>query len=409
VAGATIDHMISLTILIAALLVAMTTYNGMFATAVDYDRNRQVANKAVDIMNTICLSPGNPVNWGETNASVLGFGLQDPEVGGYVLSPYSIMRLQVSNSSGHDQIVEYPPGSGVFYNNMSGKFGHGIFTPVGDCVDYTNVAELLGINGTYGFRLDLMPTLDVRIEQLDTNPLKLAVEVYGSGLPMSGATLNFHLFHVSDGEGGSPAITTYSDVTQTGPSGAVDIVFSDVTKIGNNDPSYTFTVYVSIGGINGVGYYTHNDLLGDSQYIIPLINNFDDGTVLIAHNWIVDPPAVQYNATFYILTSDFQLIPVPLDYNSTGLLNFGQGKPYYITEIPDSEVGLLVISYRKSAVEMGNVILPWGVGTLGISTSFGGGINSESSTYRFVATELRQVTISGISYQVKVLTWSLRG
>jgi len=98
-AGATIDHMISLTILIAALLVTMTIYNGMFSTAVDYDRNRQIANKAVDLMNTICLSPGNPTDWGATNDSVLGFGLQDPQAGGYALSPHSIMRLRTSNDS----------------------------------------------------------------------------------------------------------------------------------------------------------------------------------------------------------------------------------------------------------------------------------------------------------------------
>ena len=46
--GATIDHMVSVTILIAALMVAMVTYSNLFATAVDYDRNRQVANKAIE-------------------------------------------------------------------------------------------------------------------------------------------------------------------------------------------------------------------------------------------------------------------------------------------------------------------------------------------------------------------------
>ena len=119
--GATIDHMISVTILIAALLIAMITYSNMFATALDYDLNRQVATKASDIMNTICLSSGNPTDWGETNASVLGFGLQDPDAGGYALSPYSMMRLKtVSNDS---QLVEYPPDSGNFYNNLSAYYG----------------------------------------------------------------------------------------------------------------------------------------------------------------------------------------------------------------------------------------------------------------------------------------------
>jgi hypothetical protein len=404
--GAAIDHMISVTILILALLVAMTTFTGMFATAADYDRNRKVANKAVDIMNTICLSPGNPVDWGETDAPVLGFGLQDPESGGYTLSPYSMMRLQTSDSSGSSQLVEYPPGSGEFYNNMSGKFGHGIYTPIGDCVSNSEVAELLGLNGMYGFSLDIVPTLDVRIYQIDTKPLKLKVEVYGAGIPLSDATLNCHLFQVVKGDDVYPAIATYTHVTQTNSSGVVNVVFPEVT---DNDPSYTFTVYANIGGLNGVGYFTHNTIAdGDPQYIIPLIKDFDSGEVYIAHNWLFDSPEVKYNATFFILTPDFQLQNFPIEpiEASTGHLNYGAGFPFSAIEVPDSEVGFLVITYRKSATEMGNVILPWGVGTLGISVYFDdAGI--DSSGYHFVATELRQVTIDNISYHVKVSTWSL--
>jgi len=402
--GATIDHMISVTILIAALLVVMTTFTGMFATAADYDRNRKVANKAVDIMNTICLSPGNPMNWGETDAPVLGFGLQDPESGGYTLSPYSIMRLQTSDSSGGSQLVEYPPGSGEFYNNMSGKYGHGIFTPIGACVSNSEVQELLGLNGMYGFGLDIVPTLDISISQIDTKPLKLKIEVYGAGVPLSGATLKCHLFEVVKGEDVYPAIATYTHVTQTNSSGVVNVIFPEVT---DNDPSYTFTVYASIGGLNGVGYYTHNTIVdGDPQYIIPIIKDFDEGQVYIAHNWLFDSPEIKYNATFFILTPDFQIQPVQIE-NSTGHLNYGAGFPFAETQIPDSEVGFLVITYRKSANELGSVILPWGVGTFGLAVYFDGGV-IDSSGYRFVATELRQVTIDDISYQVKVSTWSLR-
>jgi hypothetical protein len=70
-------------------------------------------------------------------------------------------------------------------------------------------------------------------------------------------------------------------------------------------------------------------------------------------------------------------------------------------------VGFLVISYEKATNKVGTVILPWGVGTLGVTASFD--IGSAPSDYDFVATELRQVTIDGISYQVKVSTWSLNG
>jgi hypothetical protein len=401
-AGATIDHMISLTILIAALLVAMMTYNGIFATAIDYERNRQVTNKAIDITNTICLSPGSPVDWGETDSSVLGFGLQDPQANGYALSPYSIMRLTTSNSSGDSQIVEYPPDSGTFYNNISTNYGHAILTPLGDCIDYTTASTLLGVNGTYGFNIDLNPTLNVVVSQVDTNPLKLSVEVHGSGMPLSGATLNYHLFSVEN-NGNDPWIVAHSGVECTGPYGSADIVFSEIVS---NDPVYSFTVYVSLGGVTGVGYYTTNSISND-VFIIPLVEDYDDGKLILAHSWEILFPGqsaeVKYNATFYILTSDFQVQPVDLD--CSGHLNSGEGFPDVSTQIPSSEVGILVISYMKNPNEMGSIIVPWGVGALGLSASYGSSFGSGG--YDFVATELRQVTIDGISYQVKVSTWSL--
>ena len=402
-AGATIDHMISLTILIAALLLAMTSFNQMFSTAIAYETNTQVATKAVDIMNTVCLSPGDPVDWGTTSDSVLGFGLQDPETGGYTLSPFSVMRLRTSNDN---QLIEYPLMPGLFFNNLSGNFGHGIFASVGDCVNYTDTAELLGVTGKYDFSIDITPTLDVSISQVSQNPLKLNVEVQGSGLPLSDATLNYFLLYI-DNTGTFPLIIPYSGVANTNSSGSVELDFSELYSKNPgywNNPAYSFTVHVNIGGLTGVGYYTHNTIDGDSQYIIPLIQDFDDGQVIIAHNWDGDTPEVKYFATFFILTSDFNLQQVQI-VNSTEHLNYGAGSPYFITKIPSSEAGLLVISYRKSGVEMGSVILPWGFSSLGMSASFGSNIGSADSD--FVATELRQVTIDGISYQVKVSAWKL--
>lgn len=399
--GATIDHMISVTILIAALLVAMLTYSNMFATAIDYDLNRQVATKASDIMNTICLSPGSPTDWGETNTSILGFGLQDPEVGGYALSPYSLMRLNTV-SSGSSPV--YYDKTDTYYNNISTNYGHAILTPIGDCINYTTAAELLGINGTFGFNIAVTPILNVTVSQVDTNPLKLNVQVHGSGLPISGATLNYYIFHITKVDDLEyPFIITHTNVTQTNAYGSADIVFSDVT---GDNPVYSFTAYASLGGLNGVGYYTSNTI-SDDQFIIPFIEDYDEGKIILAHSWDVLFPGqsaeVKFSANFYVLTPDFQLQLV--DLNCSGHLNSGEGFPFVSTQIPTSEVGLLVISYLKSANQMGSIIVPWGIGALGVSASFGAGIGSTG--YGFVATELRQVTIDSISYQVKVSAWKL--
>lgn len=404
--GATIDHLISVTILIAALFVAMMTFNGLFASAIDYDRNRQVANKAIDIMNTICLSPGSPPDWGETNETVLGFGLQDPRVGGYALSPYSIMRL--NTASDDSQPVEYPDGSGVFYNNISTSDRHAMLIPIGDCVNYTTAAELLGVNGTYGFSVDITPTLNVTISpDPEASNLILNVAVSGCGLPLSGANLNYYLFHINktESEEDFPCVTAYSNVTQTELSGSVDIEFPIA-----DDSVYSFVVYVSLGGVTGVGNYANN-AADEDKFIVPLIKDFNDEEmvdVILAHSWEFLHPSghatAHYNASFYTLTSDFQLQRLEIA-NSTGILNSGEGKPYNTTQIPGSETGLLVISYMATG-KLGSVIIPWGVGALGVPASFSAGIGS-SSDYDFVATELRQVKIDGISYQVKVSAWSL--
>ncbi len=401
-AGASIDHMVSLTILIAALLVAMMSFNQMFATAVAYETNTQVATKAVDIMNTICLSPGNPVYWGETNETVTGFGLQDPDGGGYKLSPYAMMRL-TSNSSG-GQLLEYPPDSGTYYNNITANFGDAILTPLGDCVDYDDVADLLGITDEYGFSIDIKPTLNVDIAKVyGYGHLTLKVTVTGSGLPLSGAKLNHYLFQVSTD--GSSSIVPYVGKNLTDMSGSLLLEYDDIDEI---DDAYNFMVYVSLNGLTGVGYYSQDDLGDMPQFIVPLVGDYNQGSVIIAHSWGVNEytmtpvPAVTFNATFFILTSDFQLQPYTV-INSTDLLNYGS-KDYATTKLPTTEVGLLFITYKWNN-RIGSVVLPWGVGALGVSTSFTSNLGSANSD--FVATELRQVTIDGISYQVKVSAWKL--
>ncbi|WNZ28625.1 MAG: hypothetical protein IAX21_08170 [Candidatus Bathyarchaeota archaeon] len=399
--GATIDHIIAVTVLLTAMLLAMMTFNGLFAQALEYDRNRQVANKAVDLINTICLSSGRPENWGETSAIVTNFGLQDPQASGYTLSPYSLMRL--TTGSGGGQLLEYPPGSGNYYNNITANFGDSILTPLGDCLTYDDVTELLGISGEYGFSIEIEPTLEVSISSVSGyGHLALKVDVTGSGLPLSGATLNHYLLHVTTD--GSSTIVPYVGVNTTNPSGSLLLEYDDVDE----DDAYHFMTYVKLNGITGMGYRSQDNLGDFPQFIVPLVSDYDDGKVIIAHSWGVHEytqtpvPAVTFNATFFVLTSDFQLQEFEVE-NSTGLLNYGS-KNFVTTQIPTSEVGMLIISYKWNN-RVGSVVLPWGVGTLGVSVPFRSEFGFEG--YGFVATELRQVTINGISYLVKVSTWKL--
>jgi hypothetical protein len=221
-------------------------------------------------------------------------------------------------------------------------------------------------------------------------------------MPLGGAALKYCLFDVERGSP-YPSIAMYSDVDQTNSSGSVDIEFPIAA-----DSVYSFVVYVSLGGVNGVGYYTYNTV-DDSTFVVPLIEGYEGNNVdlILAHSWEFLHPSeeatVNYNASFYTLTSDFQLQQCVIP-NYVGSLNSIAGSPI-TTQIPASETGLLVISYVDDDGALGSVVVPWGVGALGVSASFGG----DPTGYDFVATELRQVTIDGVSYQVKVSTWSLNG
>ena len=398
-AGPTIDHMVSITVLVAALLLTFGLYNQLLVTAFAYQRNHQVVMKAVDLMNTICLSPGNPPDWGQTSSAPLGFGLQDPEAAGYTLSPYSIMRLRSSPDS---QLVYYPK-TGSYYNNVSLGLGGSLLMPIGDCVNYTTAASLLGVNGSYGFQLVIAPTLNISISQVPASYLILKVEVRGPGLPLGSATLNYYMHQVVANPNSSfPLIITQSGVAQTDSTGSALLEFPSIDDASD---AYSFVVYAHLGGLDGVGYHSHDVLSGYPQFIVPFIEDFDEGKIIFAHSWDVHNytqtpvPNVFYNATFLVLTENFGLRQVQIA-NSTGQLNYGQGKPYATTQVPASESGILFISYRWGN-RFGTVMVPWGIGTLGVSATFGG----DPSGYSFVATELRQVTVNGISYQVKLAVW----
>lgn len=404
-AGPTIDHMVSITVLVAALMLTFGLYNQIHANALAYQRNHQVVMKAVDLMNTICLTPGNPTDWGQTNSTLLGFGLQDPEAAGYALSPFSIMRLL---SSSGEKV--YYNVTGKWYSNVSWGLGGGyLLLPESDCINYTTVSRLLGTNGSYGFQLSVTPTLNVSVSEVQLNPLKLNVEVRGPGSPLGGATLNYLMFWTlaeKDNATGCPLLNFTSGSASTNSAGLAYLNFPQIKKVDQNKTAYTIIVNAYLGGLYGVGYKSR-EAITSAGNIIPFVESFKNGTVLLAHKWGKNDPdgnqgALHFSATFYVLSDNFTPINIYIQ-NSTGLVNYGiGGKPFHRIQIPTSDAGFLVVAYCKGN-EFGMVIMPWGISTLGVSVTFGG----NPSGYSFVATELRQVTVNDISYQVKLAVWRL--
>jgi hypothetical protein len=405
-AGATIDHLVSVAVFIAALLLFVGLFMQTLYTAISYQRNRQVAVKASELLDGMLLNPGYPQNWGQSNVTPTSFGLQDSSVGGYALNPFSLMRLLPPT----DPI--FYPETGQWYSNFSLGVGGMLFVPTSGCIDYETASRLLGVNGTFGFQLSIKPIVEVSIQEIRAaDPLILKVKVRGVGFPLSGAGLRYLFMNVSKPNDSEFPIMQFPPIgiSQTDSLGEAQLSFSFMR---NPTTSYAIIVYANLSGLSGVGYYSR-ETSGTVNRIIPLIQDFKERKILLVHNWDFCPPnqgqsaATFYNATFFLLSGNFELHQMPLK-NSTGMVNSGQGKPYNTTVIPVDEPGFLVISYRsggQGGQKFGVVLMPWGISTLGVSVVFGG----DPFGQVWVASDLRQVSVNLMAYQAKIAVWSLEG
>jgi hypothetical protein len=403
--GSTIDHLVSLMVFLGAILLFIGLFNQTIQTAILYQRHRFIATKCSDLLDNMLLNPGIPLYWGKSNCTPTGFGLQDPEFMQYKLSPFSLMRLRSSTGE-----PVYYPKTGLTYSNITMGFGNFLLVPYTKAINYSTAASLLGVNGTYGFQLTITPIITVSISEVQPkNPLRISVNVTGTGFPLSNAMVSYCFLTVSltGGEGAYPAYTMKYDNVSTDEKGSVLIEFAEV----NDDKvSYAFIAYAHLSGLIGVGY--HERVTSVKQYIIPFIDDLAERRVLIAHSYDVHyfgPPNAElsYNATFVLLTEDFTLREMPME-NSTGKVgkvNYGVGNPYGVVTIPTYNPGILVITYRKSAVEGGVILMPWGMSSMAFPVTFG----EDPLGKEWVATDIRQVLVNNIAYQAKLALWSLEG
>jgi hypothetical protein len=406
--SATVDHIVSITIFLAALLLFVNLFGQNIQTAIAYQQHRATATKCSDLLDNMMLNPGSPINWGQSDASPSGFGLQDPEFTQYQLSPFSAMRLGDSAST----LVSYEKTSpNNYYSNVSTGFGSSLLMPASELVNYSLACKLLGINNTYGFQLTLTPVAAVSIsDDYSGGYLRLNVNLMGTGFPLAGATVNYCLVKVTlpTAAGEYPSYILQNGTTQADKKGYVPVNFTDITDTNQN---YAFLVYAHLGGLAGVGCYTH--VSSEDKYVVPMVDDLAEQKVLLAHNYDVDsvnPAAssLKYNATFVVFTEDFAMREMPLSSpNTTGTLTSGLGNPYINVTIPTFTAGILLVTYQQSddLSRGGIVLMPWGVSSLAFPVTFGGDPEQQD----WVATDLRQVTINHVAYQAKLSLWSLSG
>ena len=397
--------MVSITIFLAAILLFTSLFSQTIQTAVVYQEHRATATKCSDVLDSIMLNPGNPIYWGLSNSTPTNFGLQDPEFTQYQLSPFSLMRLMSSTGN-----PVYYPKTGLTYSNLTMGFGQSLYVPYSKLVNYSTALMLMGLNGTYGFSLTLTPVVTVTIKEVQSNPLNLRINVVGSGFPLAGAVVNYCFLKVTGRDQGSyPAYTVSYDNVTLDTAGSAYVSFPDFDE---TEYSYVLIAYAHLCGLTGIGY--HENVRYDESYVVPFVSNFETGEVLLAHSWDLhageNPAAIAYNATFVLLSEDFTLREMPLD-NETGkivgMLNYGQDPQhaYANLTINTSSSGILIVTYSKSNVENGVVVMPWGLSSLAFPVTFGG----DPQNQEWVATDIRQVTVNGIAYQAKLSLWSTKG
>ena len=300
----------------------------------------------------------------------------------------------------------------TWYNNITwGLNGGYLLTPVAECVNYSTVTKLLGINGTFGAYLEIVPTLTVKVEETSLSPLNLSVQVSGQGSPVSNANLTYLMFWTNSTSPGSMPIINLRDGTiQADSTGKATQAFSDL-NVANNDAAYSFIAKTSINGISGIGYRSRNVYTENTGNVVPFIDSLEDGIILLAHNFEEDPQHSQgtlhFNATFYSLPDSF--LPTARVVNVTGIVNSGGGKPYQILTIPAearSIPGFLIVAYRQGS-SFGITTMPWGIDSIGFSATIGD--NPSTSSKEWVAADMREVVVGDLAYQAKLLLWDLQG
>ncbi len=404
-ASGAIDHMVSLIIFIAAITIFIGLFSQNMQTGIAYQRHNVLSTKTSDLLDNILLNPGIPSTWGQSDGSIAGFGLQDPDYSQYKLSSFSLMRLASTQSA------VYYPRTGTYYSNDSVRSGSYLLVPSAESLNYSTTSKLLGINGTYGFQLTLTPTITFNIQKISTySPLTVQVNVDGTGYPLANAPLSYSLIIVSQGANNYPSYTVVRGVNATDGAGLAELVFPQITS---ESQSYALIIYSRLDGLKGMGYYVNNPP-ALTKTVIPLIDSFQNRTILLTHSDSIGQPSqppgyseLSYNASFVILTEDYTLRQIQLGQQSAvGNLSYGLGSELDYTSItvPNND-GILIITCKSNSGQYGVVLMPWGLGSLAFPLKFG----SNPAGQDWVTTDIRQVTVGSIAYQAQLGLWNLQG
>ncbi|QOJ79467.1 hypothetical protein IG193_03125 [Infirmifilum lucidum] len=216
----TVLEYITVGLLIIVLVIAANQMMSASLGTVVTVREEQLYTVAQRIMDKILLTPGYPADWG-TNITVSADDMQDFGLAlngtraPYIVDPDKVMRLA----------------------NLS-------TLPNPLLLNSSRLADLLGLRGTYGFRLVMKPMIVHDIQPLDwyqpkgssqNFAVKFRVRVanwYGLGLPNANVTGIYVIVKVDPGAGGTgPQLEEKKIFTKSNVTGALGETILDFTNV----------------------------------------------------------------------------------------------------------------------------------------------------------------------------------
>jgi len=254
----TILEYVGITLVFIFILLVMGYYMSVPLTSLSAIKSEQLLYVGQRILNTIVLTTGDPKDWGKRIGDPTSFGLklENISVGLYVLSSDKITRLANGSVYGRE-----------FYNPFY--------------IDKEKVSRILGINKSYGFRIELEPILNIRIIcNKQDFPDKINVYVYdrrNMTLPGINVTLYYIIVKWESDEINTTVIIRERVSSITGEcSFNLSSYFSNINK--NDIIGYVIvakaTHYWSMSvALSEVGNYSLATLIGRSLYVDSSLTN----------------------------------------------------------------------------------------------------------------------------------------
>ncbi|HMK94998.1 MAG TPA: hypothetical protein VK536_06300 [Candidatus Limnocylindrales bacterium] len=392
--GVSVDHVVSIIILLVAVMLFVGLFDQTLSSAVNYQRNSTTAKECDDLVDEMLLTSAPPIS-----GTPAWFGLQGSMLQTYNLDPFLLMRLD----SSAEPPLSYQK-TGQTYSEIKANPNTYLLYPYDDMINSSTALALMGLNADYGFQLTLTPTINVSISEASANPLTLSLFVTGASFPLANSWVNCLLLPISlNANTNCPEFgTVQTQSVQTSNLGQASVTFANFVP----NPNLTFVVfaYANLDGISGIGYYV-NPPVG-SQSIIPFLDPLSTLDVTLANSNDVPTTSTSastlyYNSTFIFESENYQFEQGSIGGSSSGSVTSGPGNLPPSISMGDYTPGVLVIAY-KNAGNSGVAMMPWGFSSLGFSLTFGKLPVNQS----WIATDMRQVEINSVSYQATLYLWS---